>query len=119
MHPNVTHVKLDSIVTQMYVCVCVCVYVCVYVCVCVCVCVCVYVCVCVCVCVCVYVCVCVCVVSPSIQVLLRRLNFPLLRCVNKFLSAWTQFLFRMWVKSGINISTQCRFARVVVVKIAA
>jgi len=48
MHPNVTHVKLDSIVTQMYVCVCVCVYVCVYVCVCVCVCVCVYVCVCVC-----------------------------------------------------------------------
>jgi len=65
MHPNVTHVKLDSIVTQMYVCVCVCVYVCVYVCVCVCVCVCVYVCVCVCVCVCVYVCVCVCSFSVN------------------------------------------------------
>ena len=42
----------------MYVCVCVCMYVCV------CVCVCVYVCVCVCVCMYVCVCVCVCVCVP-------------------------------------------------------
>ena len=49
----------------VFLCVCVCVYLCVFVCmcvfVCVCVCVCVLVCVfvCVCVCVCVYVCVCI------------------------------------------------------------
>jgi len=45
------------------------------------------------------------------------------RCVGRVYgadgAAWTLFLFRMWIKSGTNISTQCRFARVVVVKIAA
>ena len=46
---------------QLYVCMCVCVYVCM----CVCVCVCVYVCMCVCMCACVYVCLCVCMYATA------------------------------------------------------
>ena len=63
-----------------YMCVCVCVYVCMHACVCVCVCV--YVCMHACVCVRVCVCVCVCVhADPIIVVFVPGVEYGFLWCV--------------------------------------
>ena len=49
-------------------------------------------------CICVY----VHIIVLSIQVLLSRLQFPLLQRINTFLSVQSPFIFPMWVKSGIR-----------------